>query len=201
MKKVLTILAILVVLTSAVFADALGATAPSDSSSIIKIKSTVARKDPSFAIKTAMASDNVTGTETGDDAIYTAGDISQADITVTFGIYQTAAAKNRFGYSFTITADKFEQQVTSGTAYVVDKAVTVGTPSGWYVKDVDNGIGDVVAPAASGSSLTAKVTFTGKKEVAASETAKTTFDITWTADREAPAGDYIADVTMEIVVD
>ena len=189
MKKALTILAIMVIVAGALFADA-----PAGSIGLIKIKSTVERQDPTFVIKASYGNQVATGDTDGEDLIV--DDISQGDVSVDFAIFQTTTAKNRFTYSFKVEVTKF-----ASATYTVEKDVTVGQPSGvWYVEDADEGIGTVEDPDVTNNVLTCSVTFTGKKAVVESDTAKTSFNVTWEGDREAPAGDYEADVTMTITV-
>ena len=192
MKKALTIIAILVIVTGTLFAAA-----PAGSTGLIKIKSTVERKDPTFVIKASYGNQVATGDTDGEDLIV--DDISQGEVSVDFAIYQTTVAKNRYKYSFKVEVTKF---VGAQYDYTVDKNVTVGQPttSGWYTTNVPEGIGFVEEPVVVDNVLTCSVTFNGNKAVSESDTAKTSFNVTWEDDREAPADDYEADVTMTITV-
>ena len=190
MKKALAILAVLVIVTGAVFADA-----PAGSTALIRIKSTVEREDPTFVIKAFYGDQEVTGDADGEDL--EVSDISQGDVKVAFSIFQKTDAKNRFGYTFKVTVTKFKSN-----DYTVDKDITVDNLTGdWYTVNVADGISAIEAPEIANNIFTGAVTFNGKKAVLGSTTAKTSFDVTWTGDREAPAGDYEADVEMTITVD
>ena len=197
MKKALTILAIVITVTGALFAAT--DTTPAGSTGIIKIKSHVDRVDPSFEIRAAYGNQNVAGV--GDPgAVLSVSDISDGDVTVAFGIYQTQKANNRFKYHFTVAFGKF----ASGT-YTVNKDITIANLSGdWYTAGEATGVKSVdtlhVNPA-NDSEIIGLVEFSGTQAVDASTTAKRSFDVTWEGDREAPAGDYEADVTMTIEVD
>lgn len=192
MKKTLTILAIMVIVAGALFADA-----PDGSTGLIKIKSTVVRQDPTFIIKGFWDSQVVTGDEDGEDLFV--NDISQGDVSVNFSIYQSTTAKNRYKYSFKVEVTKF---VGAAHNYLVDTAVTVGAPSGtWYTADVAEGIGFVEQPTVVNNELVASVTFNGNKAVVGSSDAKTSFNVLWKEDKAAPADDYEADVKMTVTVD
>lgn len=192
MKKALTILAIMVIVAGALFADA-----PDGSTGLIKIKSTVVRQDPTFIIKGFWDSQVVTGSKDGEDLFV--NDISQGDVSVDFSIYQSTTAKNRYKYSFKVEVTKF---VGAAHNYLVDTAVTVGAPSGtWYTADVDEGIGLVEQPKVVNNELVASVTFNGNKAVVGSNDAKTSFNVLWKEDKAAPADDYEADVKMTVTVD
>jgi len=197
MKKALTILTVMILITSAVFAST--DTAPAGSTGIIKIKSHVDRVDPSFEIRAAYGNQNATGV--GDPgSVLSVSDISDGDVTVAFGIYQTQKANNRFKYHFTVAFGHF----TNGT-YIVDEDITIKNLAGdWYTAGEATGVKSVdtlhVNPA-NETEIIGLVEFSGIQAVDASTTAKRTFEVTWTGDREAPAGDYEADVTMTIEVD
>ena len=192
MKKALTILAIMVIVAGALFADA-----PAGSTGLIKIKSTVERQDPTFVIKGFWDSQVVTGDEDGEDLFV--NDISQGDVSVNFSIYQSTAAKNRYKYSFKVEVTKF---VGAAHNYLVDKDVTVGAPTGtWYTADAAEGIGFVEQPTVVNNELVASVTFNGNKAVVESSEAKTSFNVLWKEDKAAPADDYEADVKMTVTVD
>ena len=203
MKKVITVLAILVVLTSAIFAaEAAGST------NIIRIKSTVLRQDPTFSLKATNSGSSTVEAADGETTdLVVAEDISQSDITVTFGIYQTAAAKNRFVYSFQVGVTELKKVNQSGAvitgdgAYTVETGVLMADPdnTNWY-DDANDGIGDATAPSVTDNVLSGTVEFDGEAVVDADDDAKTTFNVTWTSDREAPAGDYMADITMTVTV-
>ena len=190
MKKALTILAIMVIVAGALFADA-----PAGSTGLIKIKSSVERQDPTFVIKATYGNTEVTGDTDGENL--EVNDISQGDVKVGFAIYQTTVAKNRYCYSFSIEVENFKKD-----GYTVSTDVLISKPTGaWYAKDSANGIAKAVAPKVSGNVITCSVTFNGKKPIDESDTAKTSFDVTWKEDKAAPFGDYEADVTMTIEVD
>ena len=192
MKKALTILAIMVIVAGALFADA-----PAGSTGVIKIKSTVERQDPTFIIKGFWDSQVVTGDEDGEDLFV--NDISQGDVSVDFSIYQSTTAKNRYKYSFKVEVTKF---VGVNHNYSVNTAVTVGAPSGtWYTADAAEGIGFVEQPAVVNNELVASVTFNGNKAVVGSNDAKTSFNVLWKEDKAAPADDYEANVTMTVTVE
>ena len=197
MKKALTILTVMILITSAVFAST--DTAPAGSVGIIKIRSHVDREDPIFEIRAAFGNQNATGVE-DPGSVLSVSDISDGDVTVAFGIYQTHRANNRFKYHFTVTCGKF----ASGT-YTVNKDITIANLAGdWYTAGETTGVKSVetmqVNPA-NETEIIGLVEFSGIQAVDASTTAKRTFEVTWTGDREAPAGDYEADVTMTIEVD
>ena len=192
MKKALTILAIMVIVAGALFADA-----PAGSTGLIKIKSTVERQDPTFIIKGFWDSQAVTGDEDGEDLFV--NDISQGDVSVDFSIYQSTTAKNRYKYSFKVEVTKF---VGATHNYLVDKDVTVGAPTGtWYTADAAEGIGFVDQPAVVNNELVASVTFNGNKAVVGSNDAKTSFNVLWKEDKAAPADDYEANVKMTVTVE
>ena len=108
MKKALTILTVMILITSAVFAST--DTAPAGSVGIIKIRSHVDREDPFFEIRATFGNQNATGLETP-GSVLSVSDISDGDVTVAFGIYQTNRANNRFKYHFTVAFGHF----TNGT--------------------------------------------------------------------------------------
>ena len=197
MKKALTILTVMILITSAVFAST--DTAPAGSVGIIKIRSHVDREDPIFEIRAAFGNQNATGVE-DPGSVLSVSDISDGDVTVAFGIYQTHRANNRFKYHFTVAFGQF----TNGT-YTVNKDITIANLAGdWYTAGETTGVKSVetmqVNPA-NETEIIGLVEFSGIQAVDASTTAKRTFEVTWTGDREAPAGDYEADVTMTIEVD
>ena len=202
MKKVITVLAILVVLTSAIFAETESAQTAAGSTNKIKITSTVLRQDPTFSLK-GTNGNNVTVTSAdGEEKELAVGDISQDDITVTFGIYQTADAKNRFGYSFQVGFTPLTRKLDSENNPVTNGYPVAGTMAdpnnaNWYVSST-NGIGASVAPSVTDNVLSGSVTFDGDAVVAADAIAKTTFSVTWNSDRLAPAGVYEADVTLTV---
>jgi len=200
MKKAFAILAILIIVTGALFADA-----PVHGVGSIKIKSTVERQDPTFVIKAfyenpaspVTGAQVVTGDEDGEDVFV--NDISQGEVSVDFAIYQTSPAKNRYKYSFKVEVTKFKGAVY---AYTVNGDVTVGQPTTneWYVTNTTEGIGFVEEPVVIDNVLTCSVTFNGNKAVAESDTAKTSFNVTWEDDKAAPADDYEAEVKMTVTV-
>lgn len=192
MKKALAILAVLVIVTGALFAAQ-----PAGSIGLIKIKSTVERQDPTFIIKAFWDTQVATGDEDGEELVV--NDISQGDVSVDFAIYQTTTAKNRFKYSFMVEVTRF---VGAQHNYTVDKDVTVGQPSGtWYTENVPDGIGAVESPAVANNVLTCSVTFNGNKAVVGStDDAKTSFNVLWEEDKEAPADDYEAEVKLTVTV-
>ena len=198
MKKALTILTVMILITSAVFAST--ETAPAGSVGIIKIRSHVDREDPSFEIRAAFGNQNATAGVEAPESVLSVSDISDGDVTVAFGIYQTHRANNRFKYHFTVAFGQF----TNGT-YIVDEDITIKNLAGdWYTAGEATGVKSVdtlhVNPA-NETEIIGLVEFSGIQAVDASTTAKRTFEVTWTGDREAPAGDYEADVTMTIEVD
>lgn len=192
MKKALTILAILIIAAGTLFAAA-----PASSNGIIKLKSTVDEQDPAFRIKAIYNQQTVTGDADGNDL--TVNDISEGNITVVFGIYQTEDAKTSRSFHFTVTFGQFQND-----NYVVDKPVTVKAISGdWYTVNAADGIKDAEIPdySATSNKVSGSVSFSGMKAVLKDAKSKRTFNVTWEGDNEAPAGDYVANVEMSISVD
>ena len=234
MKKLIAIVTIAIVLVGAVFAE-LGDTAPANQSGRITVRSEVARQDPTFVLKGGVSSNalNVIGNASATDydgqelkqANMADWDISQANITAYFGIYQTTAAKNQFTYSFSVVPTHFVQYKNAAgadvttNAYTVNKAVDIDglNTDLWYVDSTSTtgyveGISQsstrpavTDATTASGiDTLAGTVIFDGSA-VVNSEAATTNvlicpFSITWTYDREAPAGKYQADVLLTVTV-
>ena len=219
MKKAITILAVLIVLVGAVFADA-----PAGETQKITIQSTVERKDPQFLLK-GVAGANQSGftteaakttTEYEGTKLASGVDISQEDVVASFALYQTAAAKNRFAYTFTISATKLVQRedaegtpVSGQNAYTTANApVFSELNDNWYASE-NEGANGIASGSASltltegvATGVSANVTFNGKATVPANNnTPKMAFTVTWDDDRLAPAGLYEADVTMVYTVE
>ena len=208
MKKAITILAILIVLVSAVFAEAPAGI----SNQRLTIKSVVDRRDPSFRLVSGdVSSVNVdaaspAGTHNG-ELVESGKDISAEDVTVTFGIKQTTDAKNNYTYTFNVTASTFKgletEYETVGT--ITYGAGTVGSGLTAYVAATENtqasgnqGIYSIVNQAeANTDGFQYIIRYSGTAVVNANSTL-VTFPITWGRDIVAETDNYLADVTMTI---
>jgi len=218
MKKAITILAVLIVLVSAVFADA-----PAGETQKITIQSTVARKDPQFLLKGVAGADQSgftteaakTTTEYEGTELDSGVDISQEAVVASFALYQTAAAKNRFAYTFTISATKLVQREDAEHREPAQPYTTANAPvfselddDNWYApagegqanNGITSGTASLKLTEGVATGVSADVTFNGKATVAASNTPKLAFTVTWADDKAAPAGLYEADVTMTYTV-
>ena len=225
MKKLIAILTIAIVLVGSVFAGAGETGTPAEQSGRITIRSEVVREDPTFVLKGGVSANSLTAV--GNDGAEGSGaelkqatmsdwDISQANITAFFGIFQTSKAKNQFTYTFSVAPTQFVQYETSTgaaptNAYTVNKAVDIHdvVTQEWFDDDTE-GVESATAPSvteATGTDLIdtlgGSITFDGTKVVNPNATASapatvSTFQITWTYDREAPAGKYQADILLTV---
>ncbi len=208
MKKAITILAVLIVLVSAVFAGAPAAI----SNQRLTITSTVDRKDPTFKlISGSVVSSDVDTTAGSYDgaAVDSAQDISSQDVVVPFGIKQTTDARNNYQYTFTVTATTFTGDSTaySTTGTITYGIGTVGTGLSAFVPAAggndasgNEGIESVTNQLeTSTNNFTYVIKYSGTETVAANSTL-VTFPITWGRDRVAETDTYKADVTMTIAI-
>ena len=228
MKKLIAILAIAIVLVGAVFADPVNTT-PDGATQRITIKSTVERKDPTFLLKgledaasftnagaqgaTTIVADQTTGELSAagshDGTLLTSGkDISQDNVVASFGIFQTADAKNRFAYTFAVSATHLIQVTDAdGNDVAAANAYDASTPefsnlgnTAWYASST-TGISAATASLNAATGISASVTFDGLAVITADTTnPKLTFTVTWPQNKFAVAGDYEADVTMTLTV-
>ena len=226
MKKLIAILAIMIVLVGAVFATDPVDTTPDGATQRVTIKSTVGRKDPTFLLKGLKDAGTFTNTGAQDAAdvvdattgnasaagsydgtlLTSAKDISQDDVVASFGVFQTADAKNKFAYSFTISATHLIQ-VTDANGDAPTTPYDAATPefsnlgnTAWYASST-TGISAGTSSVDAASGITASVTFDGLATISADTTnPKLTFTVTWPKNRMAVAGDYEADVTMVLTV-
>ena len=222
MKKLIAILTIAIVLVGAVFAT--GTT----TNSRITVTTTVGASEPTIILKagttstldkTATVTTNAAGNHDGEGLTATQ-DISAANVLIYCGLYQTSKANTQKKYSFEVTATQFVQvkdskkaAVAAADAYTVNQNVTFKTLSatGWFTTNT-TGVNAITAPSINdGEKFTADVTFDGLGPVNATvgenaistSNAKelATFQIEWTKDEAAPAGEYQADITLAITVE
>jgi len=222
MKKAITILAMIAIVAFAVFADA-----PVGETQRITIKSVVERVDPQYQLKGVLGA-NAANFTTEADVIaagdvatphngkeLTGGDISQAAIVASFGLFQVEDAKNRFAYTFTISATKLVQREDAEHREPAQPYTTANAPvfselddDNWYApagegqanNGITSGTASLKLTEGVATGVSADVTFNGKATVAASNTPKLAFTVTWADDKAAPAGLYEADVTMTYTV-
>ena len=200
MKKAITILAVLIVLVSAVFADA---PATPDTQKIT-IKTIVNRVDPIFQLRGALGqvapaidsgSAATPTTDLHQGTELTAADITTADIYATVSIFQTNAARNTYGYSLSMTATQF---ATDGNNPVTASSTPSITAS--HVTDLSDtdGISEATAEVKSGATWTYAVRYDNTASVAAFKLADVTYK--WNQDQTAVAGTYKADITLSFTV-
>lgn len=205
MKKLITILAIMVILVGAVFAD---------DNAAVQVTVTVPEYVPTFKLATsdttdisAAVSDLVAASgassPTSATATATAGQTLAAGnaLTITFGVIQVNNAagyiKTTHGYTFTASATPLILSGKTEDNAAANEKFTVST------------IGDITsaanAPGTDYATITSnpyKITYTGAKYTpgaASCETEVATFDVTWGANAAAKNGDYTATVTLTMV--
>ncbi len=218
MKKLITILAIMIVLVGAVFAaDDPTPTTGTSESHVITVNTHVAQILPVFNFKTA----NIDGTNktakfdtstatnpdfAAEDTTKIYGennqDISQADISQTFTILSMKKANYVGSFKLTVSATQFKTSHTDqATSQVVVDHETTGAITYTYPTSVatkeDGRL--VVTPTAATTEDPAYLTavFNGRQDTESLELASVT--VKWARDVDAIPGDYKADVTLNVV--
>ena len=218
MKKLITILTIMIVLVGAVFA------ASTDSSLIVTTK--INSLEPTFKLSTAE-----TGTATSEVALGTAGTLSNAyaittdyllanDATVTFYVRQISMSRSVKTYTLTATATdlvlyQYPNQAGNGnilvstTAHPADPEYKRFEVTG---RDTSTGIA-VVKTFADGALETAKATYGGAADgssktitykgnavgsASSTDIVVASFTCTWNDNINAVSGDYQATVTLTV---
>ncbi|MBO4716874.1 MAG: hypothetical protein J5599_03175 [Spirochaetales bacterium] len=219
MKKAITILAVLIVLVGAVFADADPAVKPAGKERIT-VETKVDRELPVLRLvgaldesaletagtvsttvaQTGYAKEKDVTPEAVQDVSATANngtildaksiDISHEDLKVYFKV-SSAAARCDLVYSISVAAGQLKA-VDNNTEYTIDKDVTFANQTaGAAVTNLA-----VTNVGGGDSAFTATATYSGATDAATIGT----FDITWEKDNHAPEATYRADVTMTYTV-
>ena len=122
-------------------------------------------------------------------------------------LFRSEDAKNRFVYTFAITAthllrvDENKAVITGEGAYDAATPVFSALGGDWYDAATD-GIAAGSATLNASTGISASVSFDGKGVIAKNTaTPVLTFTVTWGQNRMAIAGDYMADVTMTYTVE
>ena len=122
MKKVLVILAVLILVVSAVFAE---------ETQLIKVKTIVETKNPSFILRAGLSSDSFDQASTGDDAANTLGwetvekSIQKENIEVYFQLVQKGLARD-VGQTYSVSIEASEMVLEmneDGTALASDAKI------------------------------------------------------------------------------
>ena len=219
MKKAITILAVLIVLVGAVFAD--DSEVKPAGKEKITVVTKVDRELPVLMLVGALSqdaletagTDSATVAQTGyakekdvtpaevADVSATAyngtpldarnsNDISHEDLTVYFKV-TSAAARCDLVYNISVEAGKFKA-VDNNTEYTIDKDVTFAHQTAGD----DQTYLKITGVGTAGTAFTATATYSGATTAATIGT----FDITWQKDNYAPEATYKADVTMTYTV-
>ncbi len=216
MKKLITILTIMIVLVCSVFADP--APLAQNDSAQIDVTAVITLKKPVFALKAASFGTNGAGTnavigvsDTMEHGSVTAEDIrigddvlSDYDATVNFQIVQTALSRAQGTYTLTVAASnlvitkiKLADGTESTDAEKLDAAnnkfVVSAAPT------IQKGTSGTAPTNTTMDNTTAgelAITYDGKKVDA--NTILGNFSYTWTHDANCAAGTYEADVTLTI---
>jgi len=208
MKKIITILAIMIVLVGAVFADpTVAGSNASDGTAQMIIKTTVTEQFPTFALKTtnnASGSASVVANPfeaeapenaTADDALIAAS----GTYAVTFGIYQTTTSRTSALYSFSYTAtDLVLTDLADGT-HVRNVGTEVQDATEKFTINATSGVtvntSTGFAPKA-GAGNEHIIHYTGSNVAANTDVA--TFTVTWNKGNDQKAGDYKALITLTV---
>ena len=197
MKKVLVILAVLILVAGMVFAE---------ERQTIRIKTTVESKTPTFILKAGMSPDSF-DKESDDDTINTRGwqtvekSILTDNIVVYFQIVQKGTAK-RVGKEFALSIEATEMVLTlseDGSALAPDVDVyktSKGSISEVTPVNVEKSNVEVaVSGSATKDSANLLAEYKGKVE---DGTPIATFTVTWARDVQAPDGIYQASVILRV---
>ena len=211
MKKLISILAIMVVLVGSVFADVNGQT--SNGTAVIDIKATIAESHPTFQLKAKTITTQATG-ENGDILISTVANDSPthgkvtiatdhlltANAVIVFAIEQNNSSRSTANYTLGVAA----------TNLTLDNYATVGASTLEADEYFEVALSGLTAADGYGSTSTNGVKITPAtgsfaadydgKVVDGSTTAVelATFTATWTKKPNAVAGNYSATVTLTI---
>ncbi len=224
MKKLITILAIMIVLVGAVFASDPGykptdqpasTKSSGDGDAIINVTATIGSEWPKFQLATKTGAAVVPSAVGGNaDAALSSANISaltEADsgsVTVTFGINQISDSRTTDSYTLTVTAtnlvlvqplggDVIAWNTAVATEDVTRRFVTTTPDPTISKKTVDNITMDDSVDG------TLAVEYNGKK-VKAGVSAPldlATFDVSWTKNTNAQAGDYKSVITLHVQAD
>ena len=224
MKKLITILAIMIVLVGAVFASDPGykptdtpasTKSTGDGDAVINVTATIGSEWPKFQLATKTGAAVVPSAVGGDeDAALSSANVSaltEADsgsVTVTFGINQISDSRTTDNYTLTVTAtnlvlvqplggEAIAWNTAVATEDVTERFVTTTPAPQISKKSVDNiTMNDSVAG-------TLKLDYNGKKIKAGTASALelATFDVSWTKNSSAQAGDYKSVITLHVQAD
>lgn len=218
MKRIITILAIMVVLVGTVFADATSTGAAS-----LKITTTITADEPTFKLSTTqVSSDLAAQTAQAAAAAALAGDsahniendaLLSANQTVKFTVTQVAKSRSTTMYTFTAAAtnlELYEYQNASGnwiqtatTAHPAADAdkrfvVSAATVDTFAVPTVNEAPAGLTATQATyGGTASAKtITYLGSSVAANTDVLE--FTCTWQQNADAVPGHYRATVTLTV---
>lgn len=195
MKKVITILAVLMVVAAAAFAT--------DGDKLI-LKTSVEKILPQFQISTVDSAEAVkVGSADGVD-VTTGKDIAEQPITWTFDVEQKGEkdknnhdktyAKYNTSVELTLTLSKFTATI-SGATYTEAGTPTVDSVALDSKNEANTSLGKIaIATTTDGKGI--KLTYSGKVV----DQKFGTFTCTWPQDDTLPVGDYTANVTLNYTV-
>lgn len=196
MKKVLVILTILILITSAVFA--------ADS---VKIRTVVENENPSFILKAGLSPDAFDDVVSADDSAGTLDwetvekSIKEENIVVYFQIVQKGIAR-RDGKEFALSIETSEMVLglnEDGSALAPDTKVyktTKGKISDINPNNDENSrIGVTLSETSAKDSISLLAEYKGKVD---DGTPIATFTVTWAKDINAPDGIYYASVILRV---
>ncbi|MCQ2411556.1 MAG: hypothetical protein MJ057_01245 [Sphaerochaetaceae bacterium] len=204
MKKIITILAVMLIVVCAAFADA---TEPNGDAKIL-VNAKIGNQYPAFqlqAVGVADAKGSISGSadkalkgETKDAVTITEDALLGGNVTVNFAINQVKMSRTKVGYVLTVTATDLKMvNDASGAAYTgaIDankKFEVSGNPT------ITKGTAGEYTYTEAANALT--VRYNGKKVDASTANAVQlgTFSCVWQQNADADAGDYQATVTLTI---
>ena len=202
MKKLITILAIMIVLVGAVFADTanlLVTTEVTEVAQTFKLNlKEVATGNNKATFSDSAAESVVESTPTTDDATITTNDMLTKDATVTFNVLQTTTdARKTISYTLSavvedLTLYELPDHTTPTNAQITANKFAADTPLARTITAVDHS--EYYTHGDAGTSVA--VNFLGTPVPANTEIA--TFTCTWTHNANAIPGFYRANVTLTI---
>jgi hypothetical protein len=222
MKKLITVLAILVVLVGAVFAANSEDAAAAAGTSKIQVSAKIKEAVPVFQLatndSTDLTADKTATKETAEKPTASVVETvardtlaAGSDLTISFKLNQVAKANLKANYTIEVSADPLllttnsDGTPFSGTQSDVQKflcdtpAPAISAHADYKASDAENAA--VVLDLGVDTSASNKLTleYTGKGQLNATTTAPVelgTFDVKWKGNANAVAGTYTADVTM-----
>ncbi len=203
MKKVITILAIMMILVGSVFADTVPAGSGSNGTASLDVTIAISAQYPTFQLKSGSATDNVASTHEANydpaDVALTADSLLSDDQPVSFDIVQLTRSSATAKYWLTVTAtDMVLVKDASGAtistlsdASIQSFTVKSATPT---VSAPETAITGIDNTGTSGNKLVAAYDGT----TVAANTTIGSFTATWKKNANAVSGSYKATVTLTV---